>query len=537
MSNKPKIDVIVASYASDENTGPLEDCIQSVRAFTRSAVRLIVERSKQSAAVNRNRALEKSDADIICFLDDDAWVTPDWDAPLLKVLQSGDFQAVAPKIKLEDGRIFSCGLGFAPPDTFLPIGYGFRDSETYSSQFEVFGLPTTCMMVSRKALQGAKFCESYGSCQWEDVDFLMQMKVKGVRSAYCGYSTAYHKNLFRTDDNLRNRNLFTKTWGATLASRERIHSEVDEQERQVTAVRDIEKPNFELLREPFSGKPQVHKYHCSCETKVVRTCSLADIEAQKALSQEAWASRFLSARGLAPAQILDLIEIDGIAMASQAYVRQTREVLSKEYVHQLAAIAFAKLHSIPLDGIFHTFRILTSKHDLWSGGFEYMSEKTKTLAPRDRALCFAIHDEIRRRFERVGSVGVKQLAILHGDSSPGNFMVREYQGTVSGIFLDWSDVCLGDPALDLAKHAVAFNLDSIETQSFVGHYNSWFGVEKIHLSSVMNLLPICKVFSRVLAPVLGLCSTKSLTAIEAGRMKGFAWLSEDEHCGKALHDC
>ncbi len=215
----PLVDIVIASWLGAAGSADqLELCCESIRGFTAEPHRVLVERSFDSAAVNRNRALARSTAPFVCFLDDDAWVTPGWCTGLLELVTRGDRVAMAgPKLKLEDGRIFCCGIEHRPPSSFLPTGYGDEDDGRFRAVREPFALPSTCLLVRRDALEAAGgFDPGYGSCQWEDLDYYLRLRRLGFRGLLNGAVTVYHRHLFRSSTYESNSEHFFRTWAGLL---------------------------------------------------------------------------------------------------------------------------------------------------------------------------------------------------------------------------------------------------------------------------------------------------------------------------------
>jgi O-antigen biosynthesis protein len=219
----PLVDIIIASL---ERPGGLPEhlelCLETIRCYTDVPHRILLERSKESAAVNRNRGLRRSVASYVCFLDDDSWVTPEWCTKLLDVLKrNAQIAMVGPKLKLEQGQIFCFGIEYRPPWTFLPVGYGDEDDVKYDIDVEPFAIPSTCLMVRREAIDAVGgFDEGYESCQWEDLDYYLRLRSKGFRGVVTGAVTVYHRHMFRSASYEANSTLFRQTWARTLPEQE-----------------------------------------------------------------------------------------------------------------------------------------------------------------------------------------------------------------------------------------------------------------------------------------------------------------------------
>jgi len=153
MSEQAVVDIVIPSWAPPNETdcGDLLRCLSSLSDSTRIAHRIHVCRSADSASVNRNRALQGCEAEYVCFLDDDVYVSPGWLEALLEVAQRDSARIVGPKIKLETGQIFAFGM-YRSDDQFLPSSYGDWDSPERTETLSCDLLPTTCMLVRRQAV-------------------------------------------------------------------------------------------------------------------------------------------------------------------------------------------------------------------------------------------------------------------------------------------------------------------------------------------------------------------------------------------------
>jgi GT2 family glycosyltransferase len=218
--NGSVVDIIIASLEIDGGSSKcLELCLETVESFTGDVPHTIVlERSTESASVNRNNGIQRSSSPFVCFLDDDAWVTPGWLSGLLEIMENGTGIGMAgPKLKTEDGRIFCFGLSFDPPSDVGPVGYGEDDGEAYAGLFEPFAIPTTCLLVRREAVESAGlFDTGYKSCQWEDIDYYLRLRKSGYRGLVTGAVTVYHQHLFRSNHYDENTKLFLDQWSEHL---------------------------------------------------------------------------------------------------------------------------------------------------------------------------------------------------------------------------------------------------------------------------------------------------------------------------------
>lgn len=209
------VDIVIASWTKDPRSKVhLDFCLETIECHTPIPHRVLLERSDGSASENRNRALARSTAPYVCFLDDDAWVTPDWIEGMLSVMdQDPAIGMVGPKIKLETGRIFCFGIEVNELNEFAPFGYNQHDGEAFSKGYEPFAIPTTCMLVRREAITAAgSFDEGYSLCQWEDLDYYLKLRSTGYKGWVHPDVVVYHANLFRSTTAEENKQYLLSKW-------------------------------------------------------------------------------------------------------------------------------------------------------------------------------------------------------------------------------------------------------------------------------------------------------------------------------------
>jgi O-antigen biosynthesis protein len=214
------VDIVIASFGEPGTPSPdLAATLDAVRCCTDVPHRVILERSTASAARNRNRALARASAPWICFLDDDALVTPGWCGGLLAALaRHPAFTLAGPKLNLDARHLFCFGIGFAPPAHIAPLGYGALDDGSADAWIEPFAIPTTCLLVRRDAAAAAgPFDEAYGACQWEDVDYYLRLRAAGFRGLVTGAVTVFHRHRHRYAGGGDNEQRFLRRWGGRLA--------------------------------------------------------------------------------------------------------------------------------------------------------------------------------------------------------------------------------------------------------------------------------------------------------------------------------
>jgi len=220
MNETAALDIVIPSLRTlDEPNWELTFCLATIRRFTDITYRLILEQGPGSASANRNLGLRKSTAPVVCFMDDDVWVTPGWCSRLLDCFKDDKtIGMVAPKIKLETGRLFSVGMAYVPPHHIYPIDFLALDTGIHNKISHPFAIPTTCLMVRREAIdQAGLFDEGFKSSQWEDIDYYLRLREVGFRGVLNGEVTLYHRNLYRTSHELQNQIRFMDKWRSKMS--------------------------------------------------------------------------------------------------------------------------------------------------------------------------------------------------------------------------------------------------------------------------------------------------------------------------------
>lgn len=215
MPEKPVVDIVIPSWAPPGATDcdDLLRCLGSLSGSTQIAHSIHVCRSPDSASVNRNRALAGCEAEYVCFLDDDVYVAPGWLEALLDAARRDPARIVGPKIKLETGQLFAFGMHRAG-HRFLPSAFGEWDSPERTETLSCDILPTTCMLVRRRAvLEVGGFDERFSTSQFEDIDFALRLKARGASFQVVGASTVYHAHRYRTVDPEANEQYLRSKWG------------------------------------------------------------------------------------------------------------------------------------------------------------------------------------------------------------------------------------------------------------------------------------------------------------------------------------
>ncbi len=188
-------DIYVADNASTDNS----------IAFIKKKypdIRIIQNEINGGFAKGYNDALKFVDAEILCLLNSDVEVSPNWLQPILKTFEElPDAAIIQPKIldyKNKDyfeyagaagGFIDQLGYPFCRGRIFQALE---KDEHQYDDLKEIFWATGACMFIKNKVFQElGGFDEDYFAHQ-EEVDLCWRAKNKGYKVYYVGTSHVYH---------------------------------------------------------------------------------------------------------------------------------------------------------------------------------------------------------------------------------------------------------------------------------------------------------------------------------------------------------
>ncbi|ALM06981.1 glycosyl transferase family 2 [Sediminicola sp. YIK13] len=188
-------DIYVADNASTDNS----------IAFIKEQypdIRIIQNDINGGFAKGYNDALKFVDAEILCLLNSDVEVSPNWLQPILKTFEElPDAAILQPKIldyKNKDyfeyagaagGFIDQLGYPFCRGRIFQALE---KDEHQYDDLKEIFWATGACMFIKNKVFQElGGFDEDYFAHQ-EEVDLCWRAKNKGYKVYYVGTSHVYH---------------------------------------------------------------------------------------------------------------------------------------------------------------------------------------------------------------------------------------------------------------------------------------------------------------------------------------------------------
>jgi GT2 family glycosyltransferase len=179
-------------------------------AAARHGARYLAHERSRGLNAARNTAIDATDADLLCFVDDDVAVRPGWLAALLAAHDAcpEDVGAFAGPIhaRIEDHRYPMCGRE-GPPITFLDLGPGDRDADV------AWGANMT---VRRAAVARAgRFDESH-PLYGDEAEWQARLKAADGRIRYVAGAAVDHR---RAGDDARLRALARAAYHRGRASR------------------------------------------------------------------------------------------------------------------------------------------------------------------------------------------------------------------------------------------------------------------------------------------------------------------------------
>lgn len=149
-----------------------------------------------------NLAVEKIAEPIICFLNSDVEVTPQWLDPVLPLFETNRLMAaVQPKIKdykrkthfeyagAAGGFIDAFGYPYCRGRIFDKIE---EDLGQYDSKYPIFWASGACLFVRKKAFVHVGGFDARFFAHQEEIDLCWRLKNEGHEVYYCGESTVYH---------------------------------------------------------------------------------------------------------------------------------------------------------------------------------------------------------------------------------------------------------------------------------------------------------------------------------------------------------
>ena len=188
------VEVVVADNASDDGTG-------TWLAETHPEVVVVRHRRNRLFAGGNNAAVPHATGDLLCFLNNDVEVPPNWLGPLVRAFDEPGVVAVQPKL-LQHGDRRRFEYAGASGGFLDALGYPFTrgrlfdtleaDRGQYDDGRDVFWATGAALVVRRDAfLAAGGFDEAFGM-HMEEIDLCWRMRRAGGRVRVEPASEVYH---------------------------------------------------------------------------------------------------------------------------------------------------------------------------------------------------------------------------------------------------------------------------------------------------------------------------------------------------------
>lgn len=140
-----------------------------------------------------NVGLKNTDSEFVAYMGNSTEVEPDWLPPLGRLMEQGkDVAIVQPKHLTEFGTVENAGIYFQEPMMHHQnYGQGERGTR-WTHQREIQAAGFACVLFRKQAVYPLEEDYYIGFHGFDDVDSCLQLKEKGWKTYYCGYSNVIH---------------------------------------------------------------------------------------------------------------------------------------------------------------------------------------------------------------------------------------------------------------------------------------------------------------------------------------------------------
>ncbi|MBN1823104.1 MAG: glycosyltransferase [Endomicrobiales bacterium] len=186
------VKVIVVASGDDPET---RDYLESLRSACEN-IEPVYLKGRFSKSAARNIALNRSDADMVFFLDDDSFVG---DGTIKKIIEKfaehGDVDVIGgPNITPEGSSGFQRAAGYALSSAFIAWSMRKRFKMGKKERFCDDRMLTLCNLAFRKKVFEGMECPFDERLYYNEENLLLQrMKMKGVKMLYCPGAYVYHQ--------------------------------------------------------------------------------------------------------------------------------------------------------------------------------------------------------------------------------------------------------------------------------------------------------------------------------------------------------
>jgi GT2 family glycosyltransferase len=182
-------------------------------------------REMKSFAENCNIGSEISAGDILCFLNDDTEVQPNWLTEMLKTLNRSKVGIVGARMYFPTLFIQHAGIAFHQNKMPGHIWWNrlHKDDPRLLEEKEFKAITGGCMVIRKKLFESlGRFDENYKYAGYEDIDLCLRANKAGYKIKYCPKAEVIHHEKItqnKFDNNTRdwyfqhNTDYFMKKWG------------------------------------------------------------------------------------------------------------------------------------------------------------------------------------------------------------------------------------------------------------------------------------------------------------------------------------
>jgi GT2 family glycosyltransferase len=194
-STYPNMEIIIGDNASTDN---------SINFLKNNfpLVKVIINHQNYGFAEGYNQVLKQVEADYFVLLNSDVEVTPNWIAPVIKMMEADAKIAIAqPKIRSYYNRnsFEYAGAAGGFIDTFAyPFCRGRifdtleKDNGQYDDEKEIFWASGCALFIKSSVWNEIGGLDEHFFAHMEEIDLCWRAKNRGYKVMYCGFSTVYH---------------------------------------------------------------------------------------------------------------------------------------------------------------------------------------------------------------------------------------------------------------------------------------------------------------------------------------------------------
>ena len=186
-------------------------------------LRVIRNASRQSYSANNNQAAKEARGELLCLLNNDTLVTPNWLSPMVDLIRREPAIGVLgnkhlfPKTEL----LHHCGMAY--DQTGFPLHmhpHTNPKAPAVNYQRDVPCVTFACVMIPSRIYAALGGLDEAYKNGFEDCDFCERARRAGHRITYTPASVIYHfgqSSTGRTDHENANAKLFKERWGAVVS--------------------------------------------------------------------------------------------------------------------------------------------------------------------------------------------------------------------------------------------------------------------------------------------------------------------------------